>query len=105
MGDPELGVRAVKGDAHDPVTDREALDVRADTEDRAGVLISDDVGNGDEWSAQAIERVAPFDTDDLDTDEHLTGTGDGVGHVFVTKDTRGTVLVIDRRFHRAPHSG
>ena len=71
----KLGVRSVKGQGDDPVPDRETRDVRSDAQHGAGVLISHHVRNGDQRSAQSIKRVATFDADHFDADQHLAGTG------------------------------
>jgi len=98
MRDAQFRVRAVKGEPDDALAHREARHVRSDAHDGAGALVAHDVGNADQRSAQSIQRVTAFDADDLDAHEHLAETGNRVGDLFVAKDTRGTVLVIDRGF-------
>jgi hypothetical protein len=95
----------VRGESDDAVPHGEAFDVRSNAQYGSRVLVAHDVRHRDERSGPSIQGVATLDADDLDTDEHLAGTGNRVRDVFVTKNARGTVFVIDRGFHRAPRAG
>lgn len=102
----QLGVGAEQARGHDPVADGPVGDARPDLDDRAGGLVADDVGVGDERAARAVERVASLDRHGLDLHQHGAGGGLGVGDVLVAEDLGRSVAVVDGGLHGwAPRGG
>ncbi len=102
--DPTFGVGSVHADRDHPVPHGEAVDLGADLGHGAGALVSDDVGQAGEVSAQAIERVTALDADRLDVDQDVAGTSRGIGHVLVPEHLGRTRLVVHRCFHDRTYS-
>src|SRR5439155_187940 len=60
-----------------------------------------DSGQADAAGARLDEHVPALNADRLDVDQHATRLADGLGHLFVAEDVRGSGLVINCCFHWA----
>ena len=95
----ELGVGTGEHRRDDALADVTIRHVGADLADGARALVADDVRRHRQHAARAVQRVAAFDADRLDFDQHATGRADRIGNVLVAEDVRRAGLVVDGSLH------
>ena len=95
----ELGMRAREHRRDDSLADFPVGDRVADLADGARALVADDVRRRRHHPAEPVERVAAFDADGLDFDQHVARTARRIGHVLVLQHLRGARLVVHGCLH------
>src|SRR5689334_9268685 len=90
------GVRAVEADGYDLLAEFQIVHVRTDFDDFTGRLIAHNVRPTGKRTLPAVQNVAALDAHRFDLYDNAIALARRIWNVFVTKDIRLAIFVVDR---------